>query len=154
MKKKFKRGERKRLIQSIENLGSTVRRLIGEKSELEEQLDRTKKRLEAAGSEIKTIDEPIGKIQIIHPEVETYGNYATFTDADEEQREYIKKELARRLAEGLINQNIVQIICKEPGAYIHLDPLYRHGTIGAKLFVIPWEQMKTGKMIEIRRYMD
>ena len=153
MKKKMRRNERKMLQREIKQKDFRIGLLKNRIECLEEEKKKVEKRLEIAGTETETIEEGVGMVQIIRAEAIPYG---TFTRVDKiafDELAFIKGELTREIAKALIEQNIVQFIIKEPGMYDGpfgaIDQEY--GTIGAKLYVIPWEQMRTGRTIEIRR---
>ena len=153
MKKKMRRNERKMLQREIKQKDFRIGLLRNRVECLEEEKKKVEKRLEIAGTETETIEEGSGMVQIIRAEVIPYGTYARVDKIALDELTFIKGELTREIAKALIEQNIVQFIIKEPGMYDGpfgaIDQEY--GTIGAKLYVIPWEQMRTGRTIEIRR---
>lgn len=154
MKKKMRRNERKMLQREIKQKDFRIGLLKNRIECLEEEKKKVEKRLEIAGAETETIEEGVGMVQIIRAEVIPYGTYTrvgNYIHLDDLTS--VKMELTREIAKALIDQNIVQFIIKEPG--MHDGPFgdifQGYKTIGAKLFVIPWEQMRTGRKIEIRR---
>ena len=153
MKKKMRRNERKMLQREIKQKDFTIGKLKIQIKCLEEEKKKVEKRLEIAGAETETIEEGVGTVQIIRAQVIPYGTYVRVDKIPLDELKFIKGELTREIAKALIEQNIVQFIIKEPGMYDGpfgtIDQEY--GTIGAKLYVIPWEQMRTGRTIEIRR---
>jgi hypothetical protein len=154
MKKKMGRNERQMLQRKINQKDITIGELKSRINCLEEEKKKVEKRLEIAGAETETIEEGVGMVQIIRAEVIPYGTFTRVgNDIHLDDLESVKMELTREIAKELIDQSIVQFIIKKPGMYDGpfgaIDQEY--GTIGAKLYVIPWEQMRTGGTIEIRR---
>ena len=150
MKKKFRRKEREKLIRKIEKLENELRCERIRTAELENDYLKAERRLRDAGSEIETIDYGCGPVQIIQAKAELYGDYFTcIGELNTRLQGEAKENLIREMVKGLIEQNMIQFIIKKPGEFggTFGDAL----TIGAKLFVIPWEQMRTGRTVEIRR---
>ena len=146
MKRKYKK-ERQRLLNEIITTRLELNAAKAEIEMLNDKLNKLSSRLETAGSEIETIDNGAGPIQVIHAEAQAWGQYfheATFT---EEGLPQVKKLLIENIVKGLTEANIIQFIikCRE-------DPLL-DVSIGAKLFVIPWEQLRT-KSIDLKRIVD
>lgn len=153
MKKRFRRNERARLIRGNELLRNKMEAQTKAFHEREKAL---MERIEMAGSEIETIDEGCGPMQVIRAKVEIYGTYASvFVKISKSDMEYYKANLAEQIAKKLIDENIAQIIVHERGEDVPLGfPPYDNSTIGVKLFVIPWEQMRTvGSRFEMRRML-
>ena len=153
MKKKMRRNERQMLQMKIKQKDITINGLMSRIECLEEEKKKVEKRLEIAGAETETIEEGVGMVQIIRPQAIPYGTYTRVDKMPLDELKFIKEELTREIAKALIEQNIVQFIIKEPGMYggPFGEINQEYGTIGAKLYVIPWEQMRTGRTIEIRR---
>lgn len=121
-----------------------MRRLEIKLKEAEERTKTAETRLAVAGSEVETIEEGNLKINIIRAETQTYGNYILGYPEDLEKFiDEAKRALAKNMAEGLLEAGVAQIIVKEFG---HAGAK----TVGLKLFVVPWEQMRTGNKLEIR----
>jgi len=61
----------------------------------------------------------------------------------------IKESLALRIADALMKNNLIQYVVRDGGTV----PINNHCTVGAKLYVIPWEQTVIGRKrtIQIRR---
>lgn len=68
-----------------------------------------------------------------------------------EQVKEIEKDLVCKIANGLIENNLVQFVLREAEPFG--GPLTAEATIGAKLFVIPWEQLPKyrSNKIELRK---
>lgn len=132
-------GKKKREIAKLqkENAGLTI-----ELTESERKVERLERRIRRMGTLVyDTISVP--GIHQIDIEPETIGNYMTVSVLEAEEMdkvllEKIKGEFASRAAEYLIQNNLMQIFFKNRNEY---DPLSQYTTVGAKLFVIPWEQL-------------
>lgn len=150
MKKRFRRNERARLIREKELLRKTIESQTKAFHEREKAL---LERIEMAGSEIETIEEGCGPMQVIRAQVGIFGTYDRMIEVSEREMEYYKQNLAEQIAKKLIDENIAQIIVHERGEEMPLGfPPRENSTIGVKLFVIPWEQMRTvGSRFEMRR---
>jgi len=127
----------------------------------EEKAQRYEKRFREIGSNIKTLNPGSGKALVMMKweiKPEKYGTYAKIdnrrikeTNTEEIYNE-IRKKLANNIAEGLLDQNIVQIIFKGQNEY---DPISEYSTVGMKLYVVPWEMMaEYGQKIELRKYVE
>ena len=152
MKKRFRRNERARLIREKERLQRTI---DSQTKAFQEREKALLERIEMAGSEIETIDEGCGPMQGIRAKVGVFGTYARMFEVSEREMEYYKQNLAEQIAKTLIDENIAQIIVHERGEDVPMGfPPYDQSTIGVKLFVIPWEQMRTvGSRFEMRRML-
>lgn len=150
MKKRYRRNERARLIREKERLQRTI---DSQTKAFQEREKALLKRIEMAGSEIETIDEGCGPMQVISAKVGIFGTYARMIEVSEREMEYYKQNIAEQIAKKLIDENIAQIIVHERGEDVPLGfSPYEQSTIGVKLFVIPWEQMRTvGSRFEMRR---
>lgn len=143
MKKKYIR-ERQRLMGELLTKIQDLNIARAEIEMLSDELKKLRSRLETAGSEIETIDSGAGPIQVIHAEAETWGQYVCKDSFTEEELPLVKERLIAEIVKGLAEANIVQFIFKRGE-----DPLPR-ASIGAKMFVIPWEQLRT-KSIKLER---
>lgn len=63
----------------------------------------------------------------------------------------IRDDLANEIAKGLLESDMVQLFTKGQD---QTDPLNPYGTAGAKLYVIPWEQMPHKRTVEIKQYVE
>ena len=155
------------------------RELIEKKKELDRELVYAKHRADAAEGKIDEVNERIrqigircvdmyqggGPINCIEIEPKAYGNYMVMDTAGlpdariTELVNYAEKELAMKIADALIEQNVVQFIVhrRGNGVVFGSDP-FATDTIGAKLYVIPWEKMATWRdsirIGNIRRYQN
>jgi hypothetical protein len=152
MKKKYRRKEREQLIREKERLQRTI---DSQTKAFQEREKALLERIEMAGSEIETIDEGCGPMQVIRAKVGIFGTYARMIEVSEREMEYYKQNLAEQIAKKLIDEGIAQVIVHERGEDVPpgYSP-YDNSTIGVKLFVIPWEQMRTvGSRFEMRRML-
>ena len=150
MKKRYRRNERARLIRANELLKNKTEAQAKAFQKREKEL---LERIEMAGSEIETIDEGCRQMQVIRAKVGIFGTYARMFEVSEREMEYYKQNLAEQIAKKLIEEEIAQIIVHERGEDVPpgFSP-YEQSTIGVKVFVIPWEQMRTvGSRFEMRR---
>ena len=84
--------------------------------------------------------------------VERYGNYMELMatiKSDEDTLGMAKELLVKKLAEGLMESEVVRIIVKD---HSQDGPLSQFVTFGAQLAVVDWEQL-TGRAIRFR-FMD
>lgn len=146
MKKKYIK-ERQRLLNELTIKGQKLNIAKAEIEMLSDKLNKLSSRLETAGSEIETIDNVVGPMQVIHAEAQAWGQYFHKASFTEEELPQVKKLLIEDIVKGLAKANIIQFIIKRGE-----DPLLGV-SIGAKLFVIPWEQLRT-KSIELKRIVD
>ena len=152
-------------IKVIKNQRKTIEKLkreiaywrgeIGETKRREKTLQEKLKRL---GSEIKTLDGPCGPIQVIDADVEIWGTYAELSeDADtavKANKQLWGEEiriLAEKIARSLIENNLAQVIYKSREKWDEIPGGRKNATLGVKLFVVPWEQMRTGSRIQVMR---
>lgn len=132
-----------------------IRELEAENKALKDENEELRKRFRTLGSHPGLFGYRVGKKYRIETETgpmlvspNIYGKYKQFNEDTLKERiddyiEIAKRELITELAEGLIDQDIVQIIVKQKEDY----PFGGTATIGAKLYVIPWEQTIQDKML-------
>ena len=155
MKKKGYKKQKKILYRYIkENLC-----LKAEKVSLEEKAERFenkaeyyKKRFRELGTNVSTLDPGNGYVKITENEINTgvYGTYAKVDNISDDKMQFIKMELAKMIAKELLESDIAQYIVKKGCE----NSPFGLGTIGVKLYVIPWEQMLSERTIKIRRFVD
>lgn len=129
-----------------------------EKEEYKEKAERFGKRIREIGANMKTVDPGSGKmVQMVKWELDPkeFGAYMrTIHDIhDPANLERFSEELIRGLVKGLMQEELVQMIIREPD-FKNPDPLDIYGTIGAKIYVVPWEQMPHRRTIELKQYTD
>ena len=116
--------------------------LLESNKELRLANDKLKHRLDVAGFTTPTLDESTGPVQVIEADIVPYGLFNIFTEEPTERdMEILRDELTLQLVRGMADQNMIQFIYKDP--YGSGDPLNEHFTYAAKMYVIPWEQMRT-----------
>lgn len=126
----------------------------------EEKAERYQQKFRSIGSNVETIDPGPGKIKMLKWTIPTeqYGNYVLVNQEqiwEEERRSTeleIKKRLAESIAIGLLENDIVQFIVRQPSIF---DPLNAFGSVGGKLYVVPWEYMaRDRKTIELLQQLE
>ena len=116
----------------------------------EETAERYKDRFRKFGENVETIGGS-GYIKTLEWTVkpEQYGSYAcSWSDLTGEQVWELKRKVTEQIVNGLMENNLVQFICKNREEF---DPL-GSATIGAKVNVVPWEQMPHERVFKIREY--
>lgn len=142
----------------IEKLKREIAYWRAELAESERREKRLHVRLMLAGSEIKTVDGPCGPIQVIEADTEMWGTYTELSysaDATVNENKQIMDEaakiLAGEVARKLIESNLAQVIYKSREEWDEIPMGRKNATLGVKLFVVPWEQMRTGSRIQVMR---
>jgi len=106
-----------------------------------------KERLSKIGKNMKTVEPVSGYVRCIKWELDPkqYGEYIVSDGLEDPERvKLIKKKIAEGIARGLMENEIAQFIVRD----LHsCDPAtdIGFGTVGGKLYVIPWEQMPHDK---------
>jgi len=143
MKKKSYKKLKNRLYRAIEKSEREEQRA----EEAEAKAKYYEKRFLTLGSNIEIKDTGHCLVELtwqIKPE--EWGNYAVITGGEIDEK--IKEKVAQTLAEGLIENNLVRFITREPGVE---DVL---GICAVKLCVVPWEQMPHKRTIELKQYVE
>ena len=164
MKKKYKsrkkRISRRDLKEAVKRERDRAERAEYRATSAEENAEKINKRIRDIG--IKCVDSLHGgplEHKVITPI--QYGCYSVICDdtpmfGTEELIKMAKDDLARRIADCLIDQNLVQFIIHRAGEYTPLD--YGQTTVGAKMYIVPWEKMSVWKdsitIGNIRRYQN
>ena len=150
----------KKQRKKIEQLRREKALLRAELADEEKQKKKLQDRLTMAGSEIMTVDGPVGPIQVIEAETEVWGTYTELSysaDATVNENKQIMDEaakiLAGEVARKLIENNLAQVIYKSREEWEEIPMGRKNATLGVKLFVVPWEQMRTGSRIQVMRQM-
>lgn len=131
--------------------------ILAKNRELELENDKLKHRLDVAGFTTPTLEESTGPIHVIEADIEPYGSHVVLTEEPTERdMEILKEQLTQGLVEGMLANNLVQIIYKEPdncrGPFG--DVLNNHYTYAAKMYVVPWEQMRVfGRHVRLYEYL-
>jgi len=131
--------------------------LLAKNRELELAINKLKHRLDLAGLNTPTLEKTTGSVHVIEADIEPYGSYVALTEEPTERdMEMLKKQLTQGLVEGLLANNLVQIIYKDPykcGSPFG-DVLNNHYTYAAKMYVVPWEQMRVfGRHVRLYEYL-
>lgn len=115
--------------------------------------EKLKYRLDLAGLNTPTLEESTGPIHVIEVDMEPYGMYAVLTEEPTElDIDLLKKRFTKRLVESMLANNLVQFIHKSPDGFG--DPMNEHFTYAAKMFVVPWEQMRVfGSHVRLYEYL-
>lgn len=150
MKKRSYKREQNRLYREIKRRIAAEARI----DKAEEEAKYYKNRFREFGSNVETIEPGSGTLQMLKWQLkaEAWGQYIRLDDriVEAHDKETIQKimseEIVRKIAEGLIERNLVQFLIKDP---VVSDPLNRYGTYAAKLYVVPWEQVPHRKIIEV-----
>ena len=143
---KAKRVSRKELKEKIKTLKRKVQVLQSEADEAREKAKALSDRLVRLGSSAWE------QADITHIDVKPtpWGSYISLMDntaIPDDTMSEIKRRLTGQLVRGLLEANMVQFIIRES------DLPFAPQTIGAKLFVIPWEKTVIGrKNFEWRRF--
>ena len=137
-----KRTSRRELIQRIKSLEVDMVMANGRADDEERRRKDLEKRLQTLGSrmDLKQTD----AITCVEVEPIPFGKYATVVPGLDMSQfiDEMKSQLVREIANSLIANNYVQIICHD--GYGPFE-----GTIGAKLYVVPWEQTVIGKKLKV-----
>lgn len=152
MKKKGYKQMQKRLLRE------TKARLLAQADNSYNKMMKEfyEKRFRKFGTNVETIEDR-NIIECLKWEItpEQWGNYAVRNWDDmltnDDAYVKIKKILIDQIAEGLIDKNIVQFIVKE-GSMI--SGPFGMPTVGAKLYLVPWEQMPHKRTIEMRQFVE
>lgn len=142
----------------IEQLRREKEILCWELADAERLEKKLKERLRLAESEIKTVDGPCGPIQVIEAEPEIWGTYEELSGDDDaaiitnkQLRDEGVRLMADMVARELIERNLAQVIYKSREEWEEIQGGRKNATLGVKLFVVPWEQMRTGSRIQVMR---
>lgn len=141
---KHKRVSRKELKAKIAKLRSALsdleisyRAVYNERDEIKAKLHKSERRLMELGSRAEMHEVSGAGIECVDIKPEVYGTYfALHRLPDDSIMDFLKEELARKVANALIENNLIQIILhdgKEHGPF-------ESPTIGAKVYVIPWDK--------------
>ena len=147
--KKPKRRKLSKRKQELKDARAARRQAEAEASAAKSDAEWYKRRFRAFGSNVKTIQEGPGlKCIEWRLKPDQYGNYAMLGGAEYAEYE-LKRELVEQMAQGLIENNLVQFISSTPDIY---EPFFP-GTYAAKLFVVPWELAPHEREVRLRQYV-
>ena len=145
---KNKKTPRGRLIAENLRLREQISIELVNRAAIQEKYEGLQKRFDDISGKFE-MAESGGPIITLNAEAQYWGQYVMLSDMDDEDIEYAKKELARQIANGLLDNNILQFIVRHPEVYDPLSEL-ELCTIGAKLAVVPWDQLAMGKRFEFK----
>lgn len=150
MKKKIPKSIKKK-IRKAENEARFQRE---KRLEAEEKAKFYEDRFRRFGSNVETVDPGSGKLVVMEKwtiEQQPWGKYAICReDISDEELEKLKESIVEGLVRGLIEKNLVQFILKERNTVF---PIAEFKTLGAKLYVVPWEQMPHERTLELERFV-
>ena len=156
---------KKRTYKQLQNrlLRETKKRLEAQFARIDAERDRKnaeeratyyKRRIQEIGKNMETIDtENGGGVVTLKWEIkpEPIGAYLLtnkfYTEDVSEIVRKLKDTIAKRMADMILENDLVQLFTKEGCDY---DPLESAGTIAGKLYVVPWEQMPHKRTLELR----
>jgi len=154
-KSRKKRVSRHELIQSVKKLQRTAIDQENRAERAEMDAERTRERIREIG--FKCVDTFRGG-PLEHKTIKPtpYGTYCLIADDGRfdinngrfdinKAVEEAKPQLARSIAEMLINENLVEFIVHDHRPGDLMDYPGRAVTVGAKLYAIPWEKMAVWK---------
>lgn len=149
MKKKGYKHNRKRIYRLIREL------MIQREARMtaETQAEYYKDRFQRMGSNVETVDpEPGCPVKVEKWEVRprAWGTFLIMNPSEHPDLaiKFAKESLVREIARSLIENDLVQFIVHE--FEDDDDPLNDgRGTVGAKLYIVPWEQMPFSRRIQI-----
>lgn len=138
-----KRVSRRELKAKIRELNYETQSLKAELSQLQEMYGRLYDRFARLGTQIESLDSG-GTIQKIEIKPIPFGQYAILSDdfKAKEIPDVIKSQIVNDMVSQLLENGYVQFITgidNYPGAV----------TLGAKIYVVPWEQMTRRRIITV-----
>ena len=121
----------------------------------EELADYYEKRFLAFGSNVETVSEDTDAVKVLtwNLEPQVWGQYCAINPLIEmswDVYEAIKTRLVESIVRGLLERNLVQFIVKNPDE--SFDP-FSYSTVGAKMYVVPWEQTPHEKTIRVEQFV-
>ena len=134
-----KRISRRELKEKIKDLSFELRTAEYRLSTAIMGRDALKQRLTELGSKAENFDVRGSGMTCIEVEPKAWGSYCVIPYGEkmtEDDTEHLKEELARNIARGLMEENMIQII----DHHQDMDPLQGR-TIAAKVYVVPWDKM-------------
>lgn len=146
-----------RLLKLLARMKWEYQCVIDERERYKEKAEYYEKRFREFGKNVETIEPDNLCIKQLKWEIqpEKYGDYAMimkhFDMSVKEMGEALREKIVRGMSEAMIENNLVQFI---ENFSDNDDPFSLMGTIGAKMYVIPWEQMPHKRTIEIRQYVE
>lgn len=145
-----KRISRRELKAKIRELQGQLLASNAEISQQKYMYGRLFDRFTRLGTQTESLDSR-GSIQMIEIKPIPFGQYAVLTDdfMYEEIPDVIKSQIVSDMLSQLLENGYVQFITG-------FDDYLRKTTLGAKIYVVPWEQMARGRTVTamVRRKTD
>ena len=137
-----KRISRRELKAKIQELNYETQSLKAKLSRLQEMYGRLLDRFNRLGTQIESLDSG-GTIRAIEIKPIPFGQYAIFSDdfVAKELPDVIKSQIVSEMVSQLLEDGYVQFMTG-----FNLDRV----TLGAKMYVVPWEQMAQRRTITAR----
>ena len=162
MKKKTYKAMNNRYYNKVKELAIEHGKWIEasrERDKYKEKAQFYAKRFRQFGKNVETVDPGSGElVRMLEWEIkpEAWGEYlCLYADLRQmsaaEAEQEIKTRLMKEIARGLIENDIVQFVYKNADMS---DPLSQFGTIGGRLYVVPWEQMPHRRTLELKQYVE
>ena len=155
MQNKCARTIARELFTARENVREAVEAKEAAIIEKDKAVDKAEwyvERFRKLGSKFDTI--PADPYAVVEWEAdpEQYGTFMAFCDnivPESEMFQRVRREIVTKIVNGLLEQNLVQFIYRDR-AY---DPLSCLPTLGAKLYVLPWDQVPYRNKIRLTTWM-
>ena len=138
-----KRISRRELKAKIQDLQMLLQASNTELSRLQELYGRLYDRFARLGTQIESLDSG-GTIQMIEIKPIPFGNYAILTDnlIAKEIRDVVKSQIVSDMLSQLLEQGYIQFLNG-------FDDCLGAVTLGAKMYVVPWEQMARRRTVTV-----
>lgn len=123
----------------------------GRRIRAEEKAAFYERRFRELGSNVETVEPETGPVATLiwNVESQTWGQYSIVTETPQDDMvKHVSRKLIESIADGLIQQNLVQIIVRDG------DLPFEQHTIAAKLYVVPWDRMPHERTIKIKQFID
>lgn len=136
-----KRVSRRELKAKIQELNYETQSLKAKLSQLQEMYGRLYDRFTRLGTQIESLDSG-GTIQAIEIKPIPFGNYAILTNGliAKEIHDAVKSQIVSDMLSQLLEHGYVQFLSG-------FDDCLGAVTLGAKMYVVPWEQMARRRII-------
>lgn len=146
-----KRWTKKAQREKIAELNVQISELRSKLYDAESEAERYKKRFKTLmfSEEMEPIRIP-NTVGVVTANIEhiPYGMFITYDPEKAVHIDTLKERLAIELARGMIDADMVKFIIRDEERWCT-----GYATIGAKLYVIPWEQL-TERSWQVRAYME
>jgi hypothetical protein len=157
-KTQFQKLKRKanKLASKNAALESRARQAEDRAARAEELADYYEKRFLAFGSNVETVSEDTDAVKVLawNLEPQVWGQYCAINPMLEmtgDIYEKTKTRLVESIVRGLLEKNLVQFIVKNP--YESFGSFSVYSTVGAKMYVVPWEQTPHEKTLRVEQFV-